>query len=162
MKRLILMRHAKSDWKTGQEDHDRPLNARGRRAATVLGDWLRQNGQLPDAVLSSSAMRTRETLDRLQIKAQATFDPTLYLADSSVLESVLKRATGERVLMLGHNPGIGDFAAELMERPVDHPRFQVYPTGATLIADFDIDHWQDLHLGTGRLVDFIVPRDLTD
>lgn len=162
MKRLILMRHAKSDWKTGQDDHDRPLNGRGRRAAAVLGDWLRQNGHLPDAVLCSSAQRTRETLDRLEIKAQAAYERSLYLADSEALETALKAAVGTRVLMLGHNPGIGDFAAELMERPVDHPRFQAYPTGATLVADFDIDDWRDLHLGTGRLVDFTVPRDLTD
>lgn len=162
MKRLILMRHAKSDWTSGQEDHDRPLNARGRNAATVLGDWLRQNDHLPDTVLCSSAARTRETLQRLKIKARTGFEPSLYLADSGRLESALKHASGDRVLMLAHNPGIGDFAAELMEDSVHHPRFQAYPTGATLVADFDIDRWDELHLGTGRLVGFIVPRDLTD
>lgn len=162
MKRLILMRHAKSDWAAGLEDHDRPLNARGRRAATALGAWLRQNGHRPDAVLCSSAQRTRETLERLELRAQTAFDPALYLAAPEVLEQAVKRGSGASLLLLAHNPGIAAFAAELMERPVAHPRFEAYPTGATLVADFDIDRWGDLHLGTGRLVDFIVPRSLTD
>jgi phosphohistidine phosphatase len=162
MKRLILMRHAKSDWSAGLEDHARPLNPRGRRAATALGAWLRQNGHQPEAVLCSSATRTRETLERLDLRAQTTFERALYLAEPEALERALKRASGASVLLLAHNPGIAAFAAELMERPVGHPRFEAYPTGATLVADFDIDRWRELHLGTGRLVDFIVPRELTD
>uniref|UniRef100_UPI0035189862 SixA phosphatase family protein n=1 Tax=Nioella sp. TaxID=1912091 RepID=UPI0035189862 len=67
MKRLILMRHAKSDWSLGQPDAARPLNARGQRSAEAMGDWLREKGYLPDQILCSSAQRTRETLDLLRI-----------------------------------------------------------------------------------------------
>ena len=163
MKRLILMRHAKSDWSAGARgDHDRPLNDRGRRGAAALGDWLRGEGLTPDAVLCSSATRTRETLAGLGLPDGVPVDFTrdLYLATHDDMLQVLRGATGDCVLVLGHNPGISIAACELPADLPDHPRFEAFPTGATLVVDFDIDDWRDADWGTGRARQFTVPRDL--
>ena len=162
MKRLILMRHAKSSWDDpAVEDHDRPLNGRGRVSARVLGDWLRDRGYLPDLVLSSSAARTRETYAGLKIMCDARFLPELFHAEPETMLHTLRRADGDTVLMLGHNPGIGWFAQSLVSVPPPHPRFYDYPTCATLVADFDVGSWDELGTGTGTAVDFIIPRELT-
>jgi len=162
MKRLILMRHAKSSWEDlGQTDHDRPLNARGRRSADALGDWLRDQAYVPDEVLSSTSARTRETYERLRLAAEAKFIDALYHASADRLMAVLRRASGDTVLVLAHNPGIAWFAQEIASRPPEHPRFDDYPTGATLVAAFDIPDWDDLTRGTGQVLDFVIPRELT-
>lgn len=163
MKRLILMRHAKSDWSHDREDHDRSLNTRGQRSAKAMGDWLRASDTLPDEVLCSSATRTRETLHGLALNAPPTrFEHRLYHAAPDTILSLLKDARGQTVLLLGHNPGIGLCAAALVGTAPDHPRFRDYPTCATLIADFDIADWDDLIPGRGKVVDFRVPREFTD
>lgn len=161
MKQLILIRHAKSDWSHELTDHGRPLNARGRGAAPAIGDWLRQNAYPPDEVLCSTATRTRETLSLLGLDAPTRFEPALYHAAPETMLRLLRGATGDSVLMLGHNPGIADFAECLLEQPPAHRKFAAYPTCATLVAIFDIDTWHDLQPGTGRTEGFIVPRDLT-
>lgn len=162
MKRLVLMRHAKSDWSRELADHDRPLNRRGHRSARALGDWLRENGHLPDEVLCSTATRTRETLDGLALpETRTSFERPLYHADPETMLAVLKEALGDTVLMLGHNPGIGEFAADLVTEPPRHPRFDDYPTCATLVVDFVIDGWDALKLGTGIPRAFTIPRELT-
>ena len=160
---LILMRHAKSAWADpGAQDFDRPLNKRGRQSATVLGDWLRARDHRPDDILCSAARRTVETCEGLAMDAPVTQMRELYLADAETMLAALHKAKGATVAMIGHNPDIGGFAADLVAEAPDHPRFADYPTGATLVARFDIDTWADLRMGTGRAVDFTVPRDLTD
>lgn len=159
--RLILMRHAKSDWSSGvTRDHDRPLNARGLRAARAMGDWLRAQGYLPDRVLCSTATRTRETLAGLRIDAPAEFIPALYHAEPGVMLDILRGAEGQSVLMIGHNPGIGELAGDLVTHAPDHPRFFDYPTCATLVVDFQAADWSAVAAGRGAPVDFVVPRDL--
>ncbi len=162
-KRLILMRHAKSSWGDPTlDDHQRPLNDRGQRSATALGDWLRANDYLPDLILSSSSTRTRETFAGLQINADTRFLDGLYHAGAGQMLHVLKQASGDCVLMLGHNPGISWFASEIVTSPPDHPRFNDYPTCATLVVDVPVDAWRDVRVGTGQVVDFTIPRELTD
>lgn len=159
--RLILMRHAKSSWDDPrQDDHSRPLNGRGRRSAEALGAWLKAKGYLPDVALSSDAERTRETFERLGLDCPVRFTPALYLADTGTMLERLRQAEGRCVLMIGHNPGIGAFAARLVARAPAHPRFDDYPTGATLVADFAADDWADVGYGTGTAVEFVVPRAL--
>lgn len=162
MKHLILIRHAKSDWEFDRPDHDRPLNARGRRAATAIGAWLRDNHYLPNEVLCSTSARTRETLALLNTNAPTRFEPALYHAAPDTLIEMLKSAQGNSVMLLAHNPGIAALAEALLTTAPDHPRFAAYPTCATLVASFDIDTWKDLRTGTGTAHAFIVPRDLTD
>ncbi len=159
---LILMRHAKSSWgDPGLSDHARPLNKRGRASATALGNWLQAQGHLPDEVLCSSSERTRETLARLDLSAPATFTDALYHAEPERMLALLQAATGDSVLMLGHNPGIAGFAQWLVGHPPAHERFSDYPTGATLVARFGIDSWKELRPGAGRVAGFIIPRELT-
>lgn len=163
MKRLILMRHAKSDWSGGaSNDHDRILNPRGQKAAAALGDWLRTNDLIPDQVLSSSSRRTRETLDRLHLpdEIDVGFLRPLYLAPAQVILNTLKAATGETVLIIGHNPGIGMMAEGALKTLPDDPQFMQYPTGATLVADFGITDWADADWGKANARHFVVPRAL--
>lgn len=159
--RLILMRHAKSSWDAPwQDDHARPLNPRGRRSAEALGDWLRDKRYLPDLALSSDAARTCETFAGLQLDCTAQVTPALYLADAGRMLDELRQAEAGTVLMIGHNPGIGSLAGRVLQRMPEHERFSDYPTGATLVADFEAVRWGDVDYGTGHAVDFVVPREL--
>jgi phosphohistidine phosphatase len=158
---LILMRHAKSDWGSpALPDHDRPLNTRGTQDAPRLGAWLRSEGFMPDQILCSTAIRTRQTLEGLNLDAPTAFLPGLYHADPDSMLAALHEATGHTVLLIGHNPGIATFAADLLQKAPDHPRFNDYPTCATLVARFDIDTWDQLEWGTGRAMAFAIPADL--
>ncbi|MBC6407732.1 MAG: histidine phosphatase family protein [Rhodobacteraceae bacterium] len=160
-KTLILMRHAKSSWDDpALDDRDRPLNKRGRTSAAALGDWLKTRKWLPDQVLCSPSVRTVETFDRLALASRADLIPDLYHAAPDTMRTVLCQTSGKTVMMLGHNPGIGEFAARLLAAPPAHARFCDYPTGATLIARFDIDGWRDLDWGRGMPISFVVPREL--
>jgi phosphohistidine phosphatase len=158
---LILMRHAKSDWgHPGLADHDRPLNARGTSDAPEMGTWLRAAGHIPDEVLCSTATRTRQTLQALAMASSTRFIPALYHADKDTMFEELQQATGKCVMMVGHNPGIAAFAADLSAQPPAHPRFRDYPTTATLVAQFPIDDWADLRLASGKVLAFVIPTDL--
>ncbi|WP_295536837.1 histidine phosphatase family protein [uncultured Thioclava sp.] len=162
-RRLILTRHAKSSWDDPLiEDQDRPLNARGRFAATELGDFLASRGLEPEEVLCSSALRTRETWERvagavIETRPELHFSERLYNAGPETLLEVLKTAHAPSVMMLGHNPGIAEFARQLLAREVLDPDFRRFPTCATLIVDFQIEDWRDLELGQGAMLDFFTP-----
>ncbi len=159
---LILTRHAKSSWADpAQDDHDRPLNDRGTRSARLIGDWLRDKGHLPDQVLCSSARRTRDTLTGMGIEATTEVTGDLYHVTGNQILRVLSGATGQTVLLLGHNPGIAAFAAQIVSEPPDHPGFDNFPTCATLVARFDIDDWSNLAWRMGEVIDFVIPRELS-
>ena len=166
MKRLILIRHAKSSWSSGASgDKSRPLNDRGRAAATKVGAWLNKQGYMPDQVISSNATRCAETWDGISEilgkDATVNFEDALYLAGAGIMLSHLQSATGDVVLMLGHMPGIGEFARDLRRDPAPaHESFQKYPTGAATVLDFKADNWSDITNGTGKFVDYVAPREL--
>lgn len=161
MKTLILMRHAKSSWKNAElSDHQRPLNHRGRRSAQVLGTWLREQNLTPDEVLLSDSVRTQETLAGLECNAPAHLHPRMYHADVMTLMDSLRQATGNCVLAIGHNPGLAEFASNIVIEAPDHPQFFFYPTGATLVVQVDLDNWRDLDWKTGTYTDFVIPRAL--
>lgn len=163
MKTLILMRHAKSSWKHADlSDHERPLNNRGRRSAQALGRWMRAQNLIPDEVLLSDSVRTRETLAGLDCDAPAHLHPHMYHADVMTLMDSLCHATGTCVLAIGHNPGLADFASNIVTEAPDHPQFFFYPTGATLVAQFGLDSWRDLDWKTGTCTDFVIPRALLE
>lgn len=165
MKRLILTRHAKSSWDDPlTPDHDRPLNERGKAAAADLGIWLASRGYVPGEVLCSDALRTRKTWSGIAPALPGTpilnLKPALYHAGPDVMLAVLRHATADCVMMIGHNPGIADFAARLVARAPISPEFPRYPTGATMVADFMIDSWADAGFGMAAAVDFIVPSEI--
>ncbi|MBU2957434.1 histidine phosphatase family protein [Paracoccus sp. 1_MG-2023] len=160
-RRLILTRHAKSAWDDPTlDDQDRPLNERGRRSARALGDWMASRGYEPEEVLCSTAMRTRQTWEvvsgaPLEVRPVMRFEDSLYHAGPDRMLAVLRTATQPTVMMLGHNPGISEFAAMLPARAPLDPEFRSYPTAATLVVDFEIDSWADVEPGKGSVMDFI-------
>jgi phosphohistidine phosphatase len=163
--RLILTRHAKSSWDDPlMSDHDRPLNERGKAAAADLGNWLASRGYVPDQVLCSDALRTRKTWSGIAPALPGTpildLKPALYHAGPDVMLAVLRHASGKTVMMIGHNPGIAEFAHRIVARAPLNPDFQRYPTGATLVVDFAADSWADVAWSMGSVDDFIIPREL--
>ena len=163
MKRLILTRHAKSAWDDPlTPDHDRPLNDRGKAAAADLGQWLASRGYVPGEVLCSDAVRTRKTWSGIAPALPGTpvleLKPALYHAGPDVMLAVLRHAVHDTVMIIGHNPGIGEFATRLVAHPPLNAEFARYPTGATLVVDFNIETWADAGFGSGAAVDFVIPR----
>ena len=153
MTKLILLRHAKSAWDDpALDDHDRPLNARGRAAAPRIGAWLRGDGHVPDRILCSTAARAVETARRLDFDAPMTTDRALYLAPARALLSH-RPAPGECLLIVAHNPGIAEAAARAVTAPPVHPDFVRYPTAACLVVDAGAGL-------PGPALAFAVPRDL--
>jgi len=159
---LLLMRHAKSSWATpDMSDHERPLNERGRNAASAVGAALHARGYAPDTIWSSDSKRTRETAMRL-IRAipgaqTINYSPEFYHASvETVLQTCGQAVEPDGSLMLlGHNPGWAALHTYFTEQSHD------YPTGActvlTRIAGAQSD-WLDP--AAWRLTDFILPRDL--
>ena len=160
-RRLILTRHAKSDWGDPEiRDSERPLNARGRRSARALGDFMASRGYEPEEVLCSPSQRTRETWNEVEgaalaVRPSVRFDEAIYHATPDELLKALRTATAPTVMMIGHNPGIASFAASLPNQPPMDADFRTYPTGATLVVDFHIDSWAELEPGTGSVKDFV-------
>jgi phosphohistidine phosphatase len=165
MKRLILTRHAKSSWDDPlTPDHDRPLNERGKTAAADLGQWLASRGYVPDEVFCSDALRTRKTWSGIAPALPGApvleLKPSLYHAGPDVMLAVLRHASADCVMMIGHNPGIAEFAARLVASPPKNPEFARYPTGATLVVDFAVDAWDQVQWGIGVADDFVVPSEI--
>ncbi|EMI20588.1 phosphohistidine phosphatase, SixA [Rhodopirellula maiorica SM1] len=126
--RLILMRHAKSDWSDGGlSDHDRPLNKRGKRDAPQMAEWLREIDCLPNVVLCSSAVRTRETLERMQSSfgsdVVVSYSESLYLASPETISNVIAsdHCDASTVMVLAHNPGMAYLVSQLAGQMVDMP-----------------------------------------
>lgn len=163
MKRLILMRHAKSDWSDlTASDHERTLNARGIRSATAMGAWMKEQALQPDHILCSDAARTQQTLALLALPdTPVTLTRSLYLAQVDVMTRILSKQTGDCILLIAHNPGIAVLAEHVLAQPPSDPTFDTYPTCATLVADFPITAWADLRMGTGTVRHFNLPRSLT-
>jgi phosphohistidine phosphatase len=161
-KTLLLMRHAKSDWKQpGLSDHDRPLNARGRKAAPAMADQLLENGWRVDVILASSAVRVQQTVslmhDHWSTSAEIWTVPALYLASSTqiMLEVQALHDSWNSVLVVAHNPGLAQLVSQLSGRDTE------MPTAAVAIFEFATDNWN--HLGRGALPvlrEFWKPRDL--
>ncbi|WP_099022287.1 SixA phosphatase family protein [Mycolicibacterium palauense] len=168
---LILLRHAKSDYPDGVADHDRPLAARGRREAGLAGDWLRAEaplGRPVQAVLCSTATRTRETLDRTGVEAPVRFVERLYGATPGGLIEVINSAAGDfdfdvrTLLVIGHEPAISQVALGLAGAPGSNEtaaeRISTkYPTSAMAVLRVP-GPWGDLGLGGAVLETFFVPR----
>jgi phosphohistidine phosphatase len=169
MKTLILMRHAKSAWDDpNAADIDRPLGPRGRKAAAKMAAWLEKAGHRPGAVLCSVAKRARETFDLLRPvlpkKSRIQFLRELYMAmPRDMLDQVAKAPEeADCLLLLGHNPGIGDMASWLAgsgdPRTMAKMRSK-FPTAAAAVLRFDAGRWSELAGEAGELVDFARPRD---
>jgi phosphohistidine phosphatase len=169
MKTLTLLRHAKSGWDDPVgRDFDRPLNGRGRRAATTVGAEMKAQGLVFDRVVASPARRVVETLEEVARgygPIEAHYDEHVYLASPAVLLDLVRGTEDEveRLLLVGHNPGLEALALLLTRDDGDALRAEVaikYPTGTVAEISIPADSWRQVRPGTGRLVRFIRPRDL--
>ena len=163
--RLILMRHAHSNWAFHGGDHARPLNSRGKIAAPKIGQWLRAKGYTPDLVLCSDAERTSLTWALISAKLSSEprieFQRVLYQAAPETLFREIQKVCGaESVLVLAHNPGIAVLASALADRAPAHRHFDDYPPAATTVLEFEPDSWALVKPDTGQVADFVVPQDL--
>ncbi|HYB15633.1 MAG TPA: histidine phosphatase family protein [Streptosporangiaceae bacterium] len=167
-RRLILLRHAKSDW-PDVPDRDRPLAKRGRRDAPRIGRWLYDHGYVPDVVVCSNARRTRQTWDlvapELGTSPSVTFEPRAYAASAQTLLNLARQLPGtyRAALLIGHNPGLADLANNLAEPPAGNGKLSPaglrFPTAAVAIFEFDED-WPALSPGHARLLAYTAPGDL--
>lgn len=172
MKKLILLRHAKSSWEDpALDDHDRPLNRRGKEAAPVIGSWLAYRRHAPDMVLSSSAVRTRETVRGVKTAMprlpDAVIEPALYHASPGEMLERLNRlpAALDCVMVVGHQPGLGALARKLSDGRENRRcrrAFEHFPTAAAAVLEIDAEDWADLNYAGARFVDFAKPRELMD
>lgn len=171
MKRLTLLRHAKSGWDDPvSRDFDRPLNDRGKRASEVIGRWLRDQKIHFDVIIGSPAVRVVETIDHVAIGYGETMAPVwdkrAYLASASALLEIVHEAPedSEHVLLVGHNPGLEDLVLMLVpDLAGDDARDAIeekYPTASLAEIDFDVEHWADIKSGMGKLSYFKRPRDI--
>lgn len=168
MPELLLLRHAKSDRQDRRlDDFARPLAARGRRAAPLMGRYLVAEGLEPDLILCSTARRGVETLELLLTALASTpeigYLKTLYLAPPSRLLAVLRRQGPDRgrILLVAHNPGLHHLAVALAGRQggsVGRLLAEKFPTAA--LARFQVDSWPELGRVPAKLLAFVRPRDL--
>ncbi len=164
MKTLLLLRHAKSSWKdTDLEDYDRPLNKRGKRDAPKMGRLLVEEGLLPGLIVSSSAKRCRKTAEHVlhssHYRGETRFSSQLYEANSDSLVQFLASMddSTERLLIIGHNPGL----EELLEALTGV--YTPLTTAALAQIELSIDSWSKIGSVTAAtLVKVWQPRELED
>jgi len=164
MKKLYFIRHAKSSWDNVEmDDFDRPLNDRGENDAPHMAKLLKHRGVMPDRMITSPAIRALSTC-RLFAKVfdfekkKIISEPKLYHADSEtilrVLGSLSEHKGGEDVaLLFGHNPGMTDFANDLLNISIDN-----VPTCGIVEATLNVDRWKDISFGCGKMDSFDYPK----
>lgn len=172
MKTLTILRHAKSGWDVQVErDFDRPINARGRRGAEIIGQYVKRHAMPVDRIVASPAVRVTETLDIFQPAAnldaiEPVWDRRIYLASAATLIDVI-RDTGKdatNLLISGHNPGLEDLVLMLVSEAdggdLRESVEEKLPTSALVRLELDIADWQALDINMARIATFIRPRDL--
>ena len=163
MRRLTLVRHAKSDWSLpGQNDWDRPLNRRGQRDAPEMARRLRSRRLKPDLILASPAVRalTTATVMARELKVPAAHvlqDERLYLAAPPDMLAVIRElgGTARHLMVFGHNPGVTDCANRLSAGD----QIDNLPTCGVFTATFDIPAWSELDWGGGNEAEFDYPKN---
>lgn len=148
MKTLFVLRHAKAEHSFGVRDFDRSLTSRGERDAQHVGSIIHEQSLRVDLILSSSAMRTRGTVENLlsssQIKCPQQFTDDLYHATVPTILAVLQAVSEEyeSVLLVGHNPGLAEVVG-LLSGWIDS-----FPTASLVRLDLPLDHWGELSMLT--------------
>jgi len=163
MKTLLVLRHAKSSWNDpALDDHERPLNKRGRRDAPRMGELVREYRLIPDVIISSDAVRARMTAEAVAEAArypgEILLDPRLYMANPAGILSVLRTVPETRartVMIVGHNPGLEELVAQLTGDQQD------LPTATLAHIALPVGQWRDLRLSThGTLLGLWRPKEL--
>jgi phosphohistidine phosphatase len=170
MRRLILLRHAKSDWSVaGRPDRDRELTLRGNDAAAKIGAYMARHALVPDLVLCSTAARARQTwalvAEAFAAPAKVTYDDRLYEVSAKAILEVVRASSPDvhALAVVGHNPGLHDLAKLLIASGDNELRqrlLEKFPTAGLAVIDFPVDEWGKLHPQSGRLDRFVAPRSL--
>ncbi len=162
VKTVILFRHGKSDWKAPfASDHQRPLAGRGRKAADLMGRFLTQTGQVPDRVITSSAVRARRTAERAweagHWSCLLRITDRLYgvNAEAALAEIQAESDRASILLLTGHEPTWSQLTGRLSGATAVR-----FPTAAMARIDFQVDHWNQVQFGQGRLIWLLPPRVL--
>jgi phosphohistidine phosphatase len=166
-RRLVLLRHAKSDW-PDVADYDRPLAKRGRRDAPVVGRWLGTSGYVPDGVVCSTARRARETWELASTGLAAAapgaapavrYEPRVYEATVLGLLMLVREfdPAWHTAVLVGHNPGLAELTAGLATPDTQVPA--AFPTAAVAVLGLP-GSWAEAAPEEGRLVAFQIPREL--
>lgn len=161
MKRVYIIRHAKSSWKDPTlDDFDRPLKKRGKRDAPFMGKRLKAHHVLPDLILSSPAKRAAATAKIIAKeigypKKQIVYEPALYEAGIATLLGILRQLNEnvQQAALFGHNPGLTSFAEYVSGALIEN-----IPTCGIFCVDFPADSWQEIGEGKGTVVFFDYPK----
>ncbi len=159
---LLLLRHAKSDYPSGVADHDRPLAPRGVREAALAGEWIRANAPAVDAVLCSTATRTRQTLARTGIDADTHFDDDLYDTTPGTVIGLINGTAEdvETLLVVGHEPTMSGLALGLAVDTNNEAAAAIlekFPTSSIAVLRTS-EPWDRLELRGAHLVGFHIAR----
>lgn len=162
MKTLYLLRHAKSSWDdTSLSDFERPLNDRGNRTAPFMGKFMRENGIEPSIILSSPAVRAKQTAELVRTVAEflhePRFDERIYEASPRTLLEVISEieAVHKTAMLVGHNPGM-EAVIRLLTGDIES-----MPTAAVAVIDLHIGKWNEMHDSCGKLLNIFRPKELT-
>ena len=170
---LLLLRHAKSDWNsTALDDHDRPLNPRGTKAAPIMGRHLAREGLKPDLILCSDAVSPdgKRALALPELgppPPHVVFEEALYLARPDTILDVIRSNVEEAtksVMVIGHNPGLHALALTLIGDGSKKGLRQLamkFPTAALAVISFDTAHWPEIGPTLGNLASFVTPREVS-
>jgi len=170
MKRLTILRHAKSSWdEPGVEDFNRPLYDRGWKAARRMGRELESRGIDFDLVIASPAARVRETIDglkeKMKLNVEIRFEQRMYLASEKMLLHIVQEIpeSSDAPLLVGHNPGLHQLVVELT-RPDSHGLHEraahKFPTAALARIELAANRWADVKAGSGELAELILSKEL--
>jgi phosphohistidine phosphatase len=161
MKTLYILRHAKSSWKDPKlPDFERPLNRRGQRAAETLGQHFRNEEIVPDLVLCSPAIRTRETIEIIvktaKWRTEVRYDERIYEAGAMRLFEVVSQIENDRkiALLVGHNPGLEELL-QLLTGNIEQ-----MPTGALAELAIKTSKWSEALQKKAVLKSFVKPKEL--
>ncbi|MFY4856916.1 SixA phosphatase family protein [Aliarcobacter butzleri] len=160
MKKLVLIRHAKSDWSNPLlEDFLRPLNKRGEKNAPFMAKILEKKDIKPDLIISSPSIRTKQTLEyfikQLNYKDEVRFEESIYEAPYENLLKVIKDIPNiyKTVFLIGHNPGLCDLTNFLVDKS-----FENIPTCGIVEIDFNVKNWKDISKENSNLISFEYPK----
>lgn len=161
MKQLFLLRHAKSSWDDDSlDDFDRPLNPRGKKAAPMMGNVIKERDIAPDIILCSPAKRTKQTLklvnETAKLETDITFEEAIYDSSVADLRNLLKKQkrSVNSILLIGHNPGLEELLEELTGK------YERLPTAALVRIDINSDDWSHIKDGANKIAWIVRPRDL--
>jgi phosphohistidine phosphatase len=169
MKKLIIVRHAKSSWDNPDlDDFDRPLNKRGLKDAPRMGKRLKEKHITPDIMLSSPAERALATCQAIATvlqfdQSKIKTDKRLYHANEDQILDVIRslkdspRDSEEVVMIFGHNPGLTEFANALLNETIDN-----IPTCGIVAAELPVERWQNVTFGCGEMLFFDFPKSKPD